>query len=488
MPKVVVVGDGNAALCAALSAREHGSDVVVLEWASKPQRGGNSAFSGGAFRVAYDGVDDIMKIVPDLTPTERETSDFGQYTRAQYFDDLARLSQYRMDAELGEILVSDSLDTLIWMQRLGVRFVPIYGRQAFKVDGRFRFWGGLTVEAAGGGLGLIQSLNTAAERKGIEAHYGARAVSLVMDGQAVSGITYIQHGRSHTIPADAIILASGGFHANAEWRARYLGRDWDLAKVRGNRFNTGDGIRMAIEAGAQPYGHWSGCHAVAYDRNAPEFGELELLSQQKNSFPFGIMVNARGERFFDEGADFRNYIYATLGRAILQQPGSIAWQVFDQRVAHLLSGEYRIRQITRVEADTLPDLAAKLDGVDPAGFLQTVARYNEAVRADVPFNPNTKDGRCTIGLAVPKSNWANPLDSPPYIAFGVTCGITFTYGGVRIDANARVMTPEGKPIENLYAAGELTGGLYYVNYPGGAGLMSGSVFGRRAGAHAVRRS
>jgi len=488
MPKVVVVGGGNAALCAALSAREHGADVVVLEWASKPQRGGNSAFSGGAFRVAYDGVDDIMKIVPDLTPTERETSDFGQYTRAQYFDDLARLSQYRMDAELGEILVSDSLDTLIWMQRLGVRFVPIYGRQAFKVDGRFRFWGGLTVEAAGGGLGLIQSLNTAAERKGIEAHYGARAVSLVMDGQAVSGITYIQHGRSHTIPADAIILASGGFHANAEWRARYLGRDWDLAKVRGNRFNTGDGIRMAIEAGAQPYGHWSGCHAVAYDRNAPEFGELELLSQQKNSFPFGIMVNARGERFFDEGADFRNYIYATLGRAILQQPGSIAWQVFDQRVAHLLSGEYRIRQITRVEADTLPDLAAKLDGVDPAGFLQTVARYNEAVRADVPFNPNTKDGRCTIGLAVPKSNWANPLDSPPYIAFGVTCGITFTYGGVRIDANARVMTPEGKPIENLYAAGELTGGLYYVNYPGGAGLMSGSVFGRRAGAHAVRRS
>src|SRR5581483_821973 len=488
MPKVVVVGGVNAALCAALSAREHGADVVVLEWASKPQRGGNSAFSGGAFRVAYDGVDDIMKIVPDLTPTERETSDFGQYTRAQYFDDLARLSQYRMDAELGEILVSDSLDTLIWMQRLGVRFVPIYGRQAFKVDGRFRFWGGLTVEAAGGGLGLIQSLNTAAERKGIEAHYGARAVSLVMDGQAVSGITYIQHGRSHTIPADAIILASGGFHANAEWRARYLGRDWDLAKVRGNRFNTGDGIRMAIEAGAQPYGHWSGCHAVAYDRNAPEFGELELLSQQKNSFPFGIMVNARGERFFDEGADFRNYIYATLGRAILQQPGSIAWQVFDQRVAHLLSGEYRIRQITRVEADTLPDLAAKLDGVDPAGFLQTVARYNEAVRADVPFNPNTKDGRCTIGLAVPKSNWANPLDSPPYIAFGVTCGITFTYGGVRIDANARVMTPEGKPIENLYAAGELTGGLYYVNYPGGAGLMSGSVFGRRAGAHAVRRS
>jgi tricarballylate dehydrogenase len=488
MSKVVVVGGGNAALCAALSAREHGADVVVLEWAPRPQRGGNSAFSGGAFRVAYDGVDDIMKIVPDLTPAERETTDFGQYTHARYFEDLARLSQYRMDAELGEILVSNSLDTLVWMQRLGVRFVPIYGRQAFKVDGRFRFWGGLTVEAAGGGLGLIQSLNTAAERKGIEAHYGARAVSLVTDGQAVSGITYIQDGRAHTVSADAVILASGGFHANAEWRARYLGRDWDLAKVRGNRFNTGDGIRMAVEAGAQPYGHWSGCHAVAYDRNAPEFGELDLLSQQKNSFPFGIMVNARGERFFDEGADFRNYIYATLGRAILEQPGSIAWQVFDQRVAHLLSGEYRIRQITRVEADTLPDLAAKLDGVDPAGFLRTVARYNEAVRADVPFNPNTKDGRGTIGLAVPKSNWANPLDSPPYIAFGVTCGITFTYGGVRIDANARVMTPEGKPIENLYAAGELAGGLYYVNYPGGAGLMSGSVFGRRAGAHAVRRS
>ncbi|VTZ51135.1 Tricarballylate dehydrogenase [Methylocella tundrae] len=483
---MVIVGAGNAAMCAALSAREQGASVTVLERAPENQKGGNSAFTGAAFRVAYNGVADLLEVVPDLTTAEQENSDFGEYTQSQYFDDLARLSQYRMDAELGEILVSDSLDTLVWMRRYGVRFVPIYGRQAFKVDGRFHFWGGLTVEVSGGGRGLVDSLHAAAGRQGIEILYGARAISLVMDGQTTTGVKVIKDGHFLTLEADAVILASGGFHANAEWRARYLGENWDLAKVRGSRFNTGDGIRMALDVGAQPYGHWSGCHAVAYDRNAPEFGELDLLGQQKNGFPFGIMVNARGERFFDEGADFRNYTYSKLGKAILEQPGGIAWQVFDQRVAHLLSDEYRIRQITRVEAATLEELAAKLEDVDSTGFLRTVAHFNASVRDTVAFNPNVKDGRSTDGLETPKSNWANPLDTPPFIAFGVACGITFTFGGLRIDSDSRVLTPEGDLIRNLYAAGELVGGLYYVSYPGGAGLMSGSVFGRRAGAHAAR--
>ncbi len=242
---------------------------------------------------------------------------------------------------------------------------------------------------------------------------------------------------------------------------------------------------MALDSGAMSYGHWSGCHSVAYDRNAPEFGRLDLTGQQKNGFPFGVIVNARGERFFDEGADFRNYTYSNLGRAILGQPRGIAWQVFDQRVAHLLSDEYRGKQATRVSADTLEEIAAKLEDVDPQGFLRYVARFNAAVRQETPFNPNVKDGRRTEGLEVPKSNWANPLDSPPFVAYGVTCGITFTYGGVRIDPDARVVTSGGQALAGLYAAGEMVGGLYYSNYAGGAGLMSGAVFGRIAGANAA---
>jgi tricarballylate dehydrogenase len=193
------------------------------------------------------------------------------------------------------------------------------------------------------------------------------------------------------------------------------------------------------------------------------------------------MVNAAGKRFVDEGADFRNYTYAKYGRRILEQPNQVAWQVFDQKVAHLLRDEYRIPQATKVQADTPEELAAKLDGVDPAGFLRELAEFNAAVETDVKFDPTVKDGRGTVGLAVPKSNWANPVDEPPYLAFQVTCGITFTFGGLRITPKAEVLSAEGTPIPGLFAAGEIVGGLFYHNYPGGTGLTAGSVFGRIAG-------
>jgi len=482
---VIVVGAGNAALCAALSAQEAGARVLVLERAPESDRGGNSAHSGGAFRTVYNGVEDLRRIVPDLTEAEIAMSDFGTYTREAYFDDCARLSNYRANPDLLQVLVDRSLTTMIWMREKGVRFVPIYGRQAFKVDGKFKFWGGLTVEAVGGGRGLMDMLFAAAEKRGIQVMYGARAVRLVTGDAGIEGVEIVQDGHRRVLRAGAVVLGSGGFHANAEWRARYLGPDWDLAKPRGTRFNTGDGIRMAIEAGAMSYGHWSGCHSVAYDRCAPEFGELGLVGQQKNGFPMGIIVNLRGARFFNEGADFRNYSYATLGKAILQQPSGLAWQVFDQRVTHLLSDEYRIRQITRVQADTLEELAERMGDVDREGFLRTVREFNAAVRQDVPFNPNIKDGRGTVGLAVPKSNWANPLDTPPFIAIGVTCGVTCTYGGIRINEAAQVVSEDGPTIPGLFATGELVGGLYYTGYPGGAGLMSGAVFGRLAGAGAA---
>jgi tricarballylate dehydrogenase len=484
---VIVIGGGNAALCAALSARESGARTLVIECAPESERGGNSRFSAGGMRVAYRGVDDLVRLMPDLTEEDRAISDFGAYPEDQFYDDLCRVTQYRTNPKLAETLVSRSFETLNWMRGKGVRFAPIYGRQAFKVEGRFKFWGGLTVEAWGGGPGLVDSLYAGAARNGIEVWYAGRARELIHGDGGVGGVMVKTASGTAAVNSRAVVLACGGFEANAEARARYLGPGWDLAKVRGTRFNTGDGIRMALEAGAMPYGNWSGCHAVGWDRNAPEFGDLSVGDGfQKHSYPFGIMVNARGRRFVDEGADFRNYTYAKYGRAILEQPGQFAWQVFDRKVTHLLRDEYRIKRVTKVSADSLEALAGKLEDVDAAGFLDEVRAYNSAIALDQPFNPNIKDARCTRGLAINKSNWANTIETPPFEAYAVTCGITFTFGGLCIDHEARVINTDGVPIDGLYAAGELVGGLFYFNYPGGTGLMSGSVFGRIAGAAAGR--
>lgn len=484
---VIVVGGGNAALCAALAASDEGARVLVLERAPFEQRGGNSRFTAGAMRVAYRGAEDITQLVPDLTEDQLANTDFTTYTEAQFMGDMGRVTEYRTDPELAEILVTRSFDTLKWMTTKGVRFLPIYGRQAFKVDGRFKFWGGLTLEALGGGEGLVESLTNAVLGAGCEIRYGARARSLVREGAAVRGVRVAQDGNEQTLAAGAVVLASGGFQANTEWRTRYLGPGWDIAKVRGTRFNTGDGIRMAMEAGAVSWGNWSGAHAVGWDLNAPPFGDLSVGDGfQKHSYPFGIMVNAKGERFVDEGADFRNYTYAKYGRVVLEQPGHFAWQIFDQKVAHLLRDEYHIRQVTRVTGDSLEELAAKLDGVDAERCVATIAQYNAAVRTDIPFNPNVKDGRRTTNLAIDKTNWANTVDAPPFEAYAVTCGLTFTFGGLRISATSEVLDEDEQPISGLYAAGELVGGIFYFNYPGGTGLTNGSVFGRIAGGQAAK--
>jgi tricarballylate dehydrogenase len=483
---VIVVGAGNAAMCAALAASENGAKVIVLERAPEKERGGNSTFTAGAIRFAYNGIEDLRKVVTDLTEDEIENTDFGSYDEEKFYEDMCRVTQYRTDPELADLLVGRSLDTMTWMRSKKIRFVPIYGRQAFKIDGKFKFWGGLTVEAVGGGPGLVDALHDAAAREGITVLYDAHATALLHDDDGVHGVRLRLKGKTMEIRAKAVVLASGGFQANAEMRTRYLGPGWDLAKIRGSRFNTGDGIRMALEIGAMPYGNWSGCHAVGWDRNAPEFGDLAVGDGfQKHSYPFGIMVNAKGERFVDEGADFRNYTYAKYGSVILNQPGHFAWQIFDQKVTHLLRDEYRIKQVTKVKANTLQELAHKLDGVDPAGFLNTIEEYNKAVKADISFNPNIKDGRCTEGLEVPKSNWANTIDQGPFEAYAVTCGITFTFGGLHVNTKTEVKDTADLTIPGLYAAGELVGGLFYFNYPGGTGLMAGSVFGRIAGNQAA---
>ena len=486
---VVIVGGGNAALCAALAAHEHGVSVLVLERAPEEEAGGNSRFTAGAMRCVYDGVEDLMALMPDLTEQEIAQTDFGTYTEDQFFDDMYRVTEYRTDPELTEVLVRKSRETLRWMRAKGVRFAPIWGRQAFKVDGKFKFWGGLTIESHGGGPGLVTALATAAQKNGITLHYDARAIALITDDDGVQGIRVRHGGRTGTVTTKNVVLAAGGFQANAEWRTRYMGPGWELAKVRGTRFNTGDGIRMALEASAMPTGNWSGGHAVAWDRNAPEFGDLSVGDNfQKHNYPFSIMINANGERFVDEGADFRNYTYAKYGRVILMQPGQFCWQIFDKKVLHLLRDEYRIKRITKASANTLEELVEKLEGVNAGKALQTIKEFNAAVKRDVPFNPNIKDGRCTEGLAIGKSNWAVTIEEPPFEAYAVTCGLTFTFGGVKIDTAARVIDTDGHPIPGLYAAGEMVGGIFYFNYPGGTGLTNGAVFGRIAGTTAGARA
>ncbi|MGJ7043723.1 tricarballylate dehydrogenase [Shinella sp. BE166] len=484
---VIVVGGGNAALSAALSAVEGGASVLVLERAPEHKRGGNSAFTGGGFRMVHHGAADIKKIVPDLSDEDIAKTDFGEYTAENYFDDLGRITQYHIDPELADIIVNNSTDTVHWLMQQGVKFVPNYGRQAFNHNGRFKFFGGVVIYANGGGAGLIEAEIRAAEKRGVEIRYGTRAVSLLRNGAAVGGVRVIVDGIEEDIHATAVVLACGGFEANREWRARYLGPGWEMAKVRGTRYNTGDGIKMALDFGAQSYGQWSGCHSVSWERYANDFGDVDgqHSAGYRHSYPYSIMVNAEGKRFLDEGADFRNYTYAKYGRIVLQQPGSYAWQVFDAQVAHLIRDEYKMRGATKVKADTLEELADKMGDVDYHGFLNTVREYNDSIKKDVDFDPNIKDGKSTVGLAVTKSNWANTIEKGPFEAYSVGCGITFTFGGLKINTEAQVLDIEDQPLSGVFAAGELVGGLYYFNYPGSTGLMAGAVFGRIAGRSAA---
>jgi tricarballylate dehydrogenase len=483
---VIVVGGGCAALCAALSASEQGARVIVLERAPQERRGGNSMFATGGFRIVHHGVEDIRKIVPDLSEEDIARTDFGEYSVEQYFEDLGRVTQYLSDPDLADTLIKNSTATVCWLRDHGIRFLPNYGRQAYKVDGRFKFFGGAVIFANGGGTGLMEAQYRNLEKAGVAIRYNARATSLIREDGRIAGVRFDVAGREDAVAAPAVVLASGGFEANREWRTRYLGPGWEMAKVRGTRYNTGDGIRMALDVGAQPFGQWSGCHSVAWGRNAGEFGDVEAPHVGfRHSYPFGIVVNQDGKRFLDEGADFRGYTYAKYGRIILQQPGSFAWQVFDSQVKHLLRDEYGMRGTAKVQADTLEQLVTRMQDVDANGFLATMREYNAAVRRDVAFDPNVKDSRRTIGLDVDKTNWANPIEVPPFEAYAVSCGVTFTFGGVKIDTAAQVLDIDDAALPGLFAAGELVGGLFYFNYPGATGLTSSAVFGRIAGREAA---
>jgi tricarballylate dehydrogenase len=482
---VLVVGKGNAALCAALAARDTGASVAMLEAAPEDESGGNSRFAGGVLRFVYDSVEDLQRFV-DIPEDEAKNADWESNTREQFYDDLYRVTSFRTDANLSETLVTLSLDTMLWLRAQGVRFIPNY-RNTGTVDGRKKFAGRMPVEVNGGGAGLVEYLTNAALKKGVAIHYATRGVSLIYDGECVRGVRAKREGALVDFPSRAVVLACGGFEANPEWRTRYLGPGWELAKVRGTRYNAGEGLRMALDIGACPYGNWSGRHATQWERYAPEFGELNSRhSSYRHSFPLSLMVNAEGRRFVDEGADFYNYTYAKYGAEVLAQPQQFAWQIFDAKVKNLLRKPYSERDATKVTAQTLEELVGKLDGVNPETCLKTLREYNAAVRTDVAFNHAIRDGRCTRGIQPPKSNWAIVLDTPPFEAYMVTCGITFTFGGLRIRHDtAQVVDVNLEPIPGLYCAGEMVGGLFYFNYPAGTGLVSGAVFGRIAGASAA---
>src|SRR2546427_770577 len=468
-------------MCAALSAREGGARVLVVEKAPEAWRGGNGFFTAGGFRFAFKSFEELCDLVGDLSDEEKGSMEVDPYTEEQFYDDLMRVTEACSDPDMAMQLVRESLPTVRWMRDRGIRSIPMFGRQAYKVGGKFRFWGGLVLEAGAGGPGLIDMHYQAATKNGIEVRFQTKAVRLVADDRGrVTGIAVRTPAGTETIETRAVVLASGGFEANPEMRTRYLGPNWELARVRGTPYNTGDGIKMALEVGALPRGHWSGCHSVQWDLNAPWHGDRKVGDNfQKHSYPLGLMVNLEGKRFVDEGADFRNYTYVKYGRAVLGQPRRTAFQIFDQKVLDILREEYRIREVTKAEDMTIEGLARKLES-DPAGLVKTVSEFNAAVMKDVAFNPAVKDGRGTRGITPPKSHWAQPLDSPPYVGFAVTTGITFTFGGLKIDESGQVIDCEQRPIPGLYAAGELVGGLFYHNYPGGAGLMAGAALRRLA--------
>ena len=482
---VIVVGAGNAALAAAVSAREQGARrVAVLEKAPEELRGGNTHYSGGLLRFAYARSEDLRPIVPDA---ERQVPGFFRdvepYPAESFRTDLMRVTEGRSDPELSEILIGRSYDTISWMAQQGIVMEPAVSLSAVRVGNTVKWSPGAVIRARHEGVGLSKMWFEIAQKRDVEIRYRTNAVGLTHDRRGrVTGVAVSDPDGLGELTAQAVVLGCGGFEANPEWRARYLGRPWDHAKVRGTRYNTGDGLRMALDMGALPHGQWTGCHSTPIDAEAPPHGDRKLTDKTNRlSYPYGVLVNRLGRRFFDEGEDFQFYTYAKLGGIILNQPSGVAYQIFDAKVADLLEGRYKTGK--PMVADSLAALIEQLP-LDRGAAGQTLADYNAATGAGA-FDPTARDGLGTTGLGLPKSNWAQRLDTPPFVAYPVTGGITFTFGGVRVNERAQVMSTSWAPIPGLYACGEMVGGLFHTNYPGGTGLMSGAVFGRLAGAEAA---
>ncbi|GAA1234818.1 FAD-dependent tricarballylate dehydrogenase TcuA [Prauserella halophila] len=478
---VLIIGAGNAAMCAAHAARGEGRSVLVLEAAPEAQAGGNSYFTAGATRITHEGLGSLKDLVD--ADERHDRSEVPPYTAADYARDLDKVTGGRNDAQMTRTLVSNIAEDMRWLKAKGMQYRLLYERQAYqRPDGSYLFWGGLHVGNTDGGEGLMRDHFSIAESSGVEVLYRARATELLSEKGAVTGAVFEQDGSRHVVRAFSTVVASGGFEASRDMRAEYLGPHWRHAITRGTPYNTGTVLQAALRLGAAKGGDWSSCHATqwdaGFDDNESNFEVTNRLTRQ--SYPLGIIVNREGRRFLDEGADFRNLTYAKYGKEVLQQPGAVAWQIFDARLRPMLrSEEYEVPGVGEHISSSLGELADQA-GIERSGLLDTVATFNKSIDTRADFDPNSKDGRAARTDPV-KSNWANPISEPPYYAYPVTCGITFTFGGLKGDDKARVLRSDGTAIPGLFACGEALGGLFSENYPGGSGLAAGIVFGRIAG-------
>lgn len=482
---VLIVGAGNAACAAALSALEKEVSVGMLEKAPKRDRGGNSALTGH-MRFVFEGIDDLRPLVKNASEAELNglIDRLPRRTEADAWDEVMRVTSNQSDQELLQVHVTQSRSTMHWLASKGQDWIPATGMQAL---------GDNILIMNGGGYGLQQRYYAMLERGGVPIHYDTAAMELIKDASGrVTGVHAWTPEGYRTFTAKAVVLACGGFESNPEMRARYLGQGWDTVRIRGVPFNTGEGLTMAMAIGAMPHGSWTTCHASPQDLNVPEYTTPSSHassggdSMDRYVYPYSIMVNMNGERFVDEGEDTRGRTYAKMGRSILAQPGGIAFQILDAKARKMSLYPTNYSQATGAKADTLEKLAAELE-INVENFVNTVCAFNAAIQPGT-FNPNRHrvDGKGTAGLTPRKTNYALSVEEPPFEGWAVRCGMTFTFGGLKIDPKtAQVQHVAGRPAPGLYTAGEMVGGLWIGNYASGSGMMAGATFGRIAGASAA---
>jgi tricarballylate dehydrogenase len=450
---VVVLGGGNAGLCAALAARQKGASVTVVESAPRHYRGGNSRHTRN-LRSMHDAPTDCL---------------VDAYSEDEFVTDLMRVTGGRTDEALARRVVRDSATCPAWIRSFGARLQPPL-KGTLHLDRTNVFF-------LGGGKALMNSYYAAAERMGIDVHYGAEVTDLeVVDG-GLRAVTFMQEGRSSRMEARTFVLAAGGFESNLDWLKQIWGEAADNFIIRGTPYNTGKVLRLMLDAGAQPVGDPSQFHAVAIDARAPKFDggivtRLDCVS-------LGIVVNRHGRRFYDEGEDFWPKRYAIWGRLVAQQPDQIAYSIIDAKSANLFMPSV----FPPKSAPTIRELARQLD-LSPDALERTVAEFNQATQPGT-FNHAVLDDCRTAGLTPEKTHWARPIDTPPFWGYPLRPGITFTYLGLKVDGRARVVMNNGEPATNIYAAGEImAGNILGQGYVAGVGMTIGTVFGRIAGAEA----
>jgi len=485
---IIVIGGGSAAHEAAVAAREAGAErIVMLEKAPEPEFGGNARYSHTGFRFPYDGAREIREFLPDLPEDVFATFEMPPYTRDDFMADLNRVTDGRIDEELAGFLVENANAALHWMRGKGIKFEH---EKSVIVNGRNFFEPGAVIHTVGGGIGQLMQWREIAAAMDIEIRYENKVTAFHGNEHAIDGVHVLTPDGEYDLFGRAVICCSGGFQASAEMRARYLGHLGDLMRVRGSKHDTGEVLNMLIALGAGTAGHWQGAHATPIDAISQD-GAIPLRedghgnSANRYEYKFGITVNRLGQRFYDEGEAKHSYTYAKTGRAVLAQPGGVATQIFDRKGYPLFrQGNYV--GATMYEADTIAELAKKI-GLSPEVLTHTVEEFNAACQDDLPFDPGNMDGKCTVGIAPKKSNWAIKIDTPPYRAYPVTCGVTFTFGGLKINTKSEVLSTADRPIRGLYASGDVIG-LFFHNYPGNTGQTRNAVFSRVAGREAAARN